>query len=180
MRGLLKRLRGRLGSALQSDDEFIEEAYQRILGRPVDAKGLEHYRAAFRDGLGRIHFLLELAQSDELTNKLARAARAKSGPRTIHPERYKELVDRTNGQIIPIFEAQTAGDYDWLETRILEDQVLRETGHLDLGVDLENTSLPRCWPRSRPTGHWSWAARQAPLSSACWITVSSPKESTSA
>ena len=137
MRGLLNRLRGRLGSALQSDDEFIEEAYHRILGRPVDAKGLEHYRGAFRDGLGRIDLLLELAQSDELTNKLARAARAKSGPRAIHPEHYTELVDRTNGHIIPIFEAQTPGDYDWLETRILEDQYYEKPGVWNLGVDLD-------------------------------------------
>ena len=117
----LNRLRGRLGPVLQSDTDFIEAAYQRILGRPVDQKGLAHYRAAFRDGLGRIDLLLELAQSDELTSRLARDARAKAGPRALRPESYREMVDRTNGQIITVFEAQSPADFDWLETRILED-----------------------------------------------------------
>jgi hypothetical protein len=137
MRGLLNRLRGRLGSALQSDDDFIAEAYRRILGRPVDPKGLEDYRAAFRNGLGRTELLLQLTQSDEFTNKLAKAARAKVGPRALLPDRYRELVDRTNGQIVPIFEAQSPQDFDWLETRILEDQYYEKPGVWNLEVDLD-------------------------------------------
>jgi hypothetical protein len=137
MRRFLNRLRGRLGPVLQSDTEFIETAYERILGRPVDQKGLAHYRAAFRDGLGRIDLLLELAQSDELTARLARAARAKAGPRALRPDNYREMVDRTNGHIIPTFEARSPDDFDWLETRILEDGYYEKPGVWNLGVDVD-------------------------------------------
>lgn len=137
MRRFLNRLRSRLGPVLQSDTEFIETAYERILGRPVDPKGLEHYRAAFRDGLGRIDLLLELAKSDELTGTLARLARAKAGPRALKPDCYREMVDRTNGQVIPVFEAQSAADFDWLETRILEDGYYEKPGVWNLGVDVD-------------------------------------------
>jgi Domain of unknown function (DUF4214) len=135
MRALLNRLRGRLGSAFRSDRGFIEEAYQRVLGRPADQQGLEQYRAAFRQGLDRIDFLLALAHSDARTNKLVRAAPGKAGPRALFPEQYRELVDRTNGHIIPVFEAQTPGDYDWLETGILEDQYYEKPGVWNLGID---------------------------------------------
>src|SRR5687768_14424580 len=101
MRRWIDRVRGRLGPVLQSDREFIETAYLRILGRPVDRAGLEHYLQAFRDGLGRTDLLLALAESEELTSRLAAAARARAGPRARRPDRYREMVDRSNGQVIP-------------------------------------------------------------------------------
>jgi hypothetical protein len=133
----LKRLRGRLGPVLQSDREFIETAYRRLLGRPVDQAGLEHYLAAFQEGLGRTDLLLELAQSEEFTNRLADIARARRGPRALRPERYRDLVDRTNGQVVPVFEAQSPPDFDWLETRILEDHYYERPGVWNLEIDLD-------------------------------------------
>ncbi len=132
----LDRLRRRFGSA-PPDGDFIETAYQRILGRSVDQQGLEHYRAAFRNGLSHTDFLLELVQSEEYTVRLARAARATVGPRGIRPDRYREMIDRTNGQIISIFEAHTPEDFDWLETRILEDGYYEKPGVWNLEIDLD-------------------------------------------
>jgi len=134
---VLGRLRSRLGPVLQSDRAFIESAYQRILGRPVDPAGLDHYLAAFRGGLSRTDLLLQLVESEELTTRLARAARASKGPRALRPDRYRELVDRTNGFVIPVFEAESAADFDWLETRILEDGYYEKPGVWNLDIDLD-------------------------------------------
>lgn len=131
----LNRLRSRLSPVLQSDRTFIEAAYLRILGRPVDPKGLDGYLAAFREGLGRTDFLLSLAASDELTGKLTAAARTAAGPRGLRPDCYREMIDRTNGHLVPIFEAQSAADFDWLETRILADGYYEKPGVWNLGID---------------------------------------------
>ena len=134
---VLSRLRARFESALQSDNEFIETAYRRILGRSVDEQGLEHYRTALRNGLSRTDLLLQLVQSDEYLVPLAKAARARIGPRGMRPDRYHETIDRTNGQIIPIFEAQQPADIDWLETRILDDAYYEKPGVWNLAIDLD-------------------------------------------
>jgi hypothetical protein len=47
------------------------------------------------------------------------------------------MVDRTNGQIITVFEAESAADFDWLETRILEDAYYEKPGVWNLGVDAD-------------------------------------------
>jgi hypothetical protein len=133
----LGRLRSRLSPVLQSDRAFIETAYERILGRPVDPAGLNHYLAAFGSGMSRTDLLLHLVQSEELTSQLAKTARAKVGPRGLRPDRYRELVDRTNGFVIPVFEAESAADFDWLETRILEDRYYEKPGVWNLDVDLD-------------------------------------------
>ena len=133
----LSRVKGRLGPVLQSDRAFVESAYQRILGRPADRDGMQTYLAALRNGMGRMDLLLELAHSEELTLKLAETARARAGPRRLRPDRYREMVDRTNGRVIPVFEAESPTDFDWLETRILEDNYYEKPGVWNLEIDLD-------------------------------------------
>ena len=144
-------MRGRLGPVLQSDREFIETAYLRILGRPVDRAGLEHYLRAFRDGLGRIDLLLALAESDELTSRLAAAARARAGPRARRPERYREMVDRTNGHVVPVFEVEGPADFDWLEATILEDSYYEKPGVWNLGIDVDKRVVAEIVAAFAPT-----------------------------
>lgn len=133
----LRHWRGRLGPVLQSDTEFIEAAYRQILGRPADPKGLDHYRDGLRHGLSRTDLLLLLVQSEELTSKLARDARAKAGPRALRPDSYREMVDRTNGLVIPVFEATSAADFDWLEATIMEHGYYEKPGVWNLEIDVD-------------------------------------------
>jgi hypothetical protein len=141
MRGLLRRsiarFRARFGPAFQSDAAFIESAYLEILGRPADQDGLDHYRGLLSEGLGRTAVLLSLMRSDEFTKKLTKAAPALPSLRAERPDRYRETIDRTNGESIPVFDARSADDFDWLEAAILQNGYYEEPGVWNLGVDTD-------------------------------------------
>ena len=135
---ILRYLRGRFGPALTSDEAFVEAAYLEILGRPVDQDGLDHYRALLRDGLGRTAVLLELVRSDEFRRSLAPASDSGLPDlRAIRPDRYRQAVDRTNGQTIDVFDAASAADIDWLESSILEHGYYEKPGVWNFGIDTD-------------------------------------------
>lgn len=50
---------------VMDDTDFIQAAYQALLGRPVDAAGLSHYRAALAQGRSRLQVLADLRYSSE-------------------------------------------------------------------------------------------------------------------
>lgn len=137
MTRLLRRLKSRLGPALQSDTAFVEAAYLEILGRPADQDGLNHYRRLLRDGLGRTAVLLSLMRSDEFTRKLTRDAPSLPSLRALRPGEYRETTDLTNGEPILVFEARSAADFDWLERAILEHGYYEKPGVWNLGVDVD-------------------------------------------
>jgi SAM-dependent methyltransferase len=137
MKDFVRRLRDRFGPALLSDTEYIDLAYRKVLGRPPDRAGLAHYRAALRNGLGRTDLLVALVHSDEYTTSLTAAARAQTGPRGLRPDRYRDMIDRTNGHVITVFEVENTVDFDWLETRILEDGYYEKPGVWNLDVDTD-------------------------------------------
>ena len=141
--GLLRRLKNRLGLALSSDTAFIETAYHEILGRRPDIDGLNHYRQVLRGGMGRTAVLLEIVQSEEFLAKrekaAARAAISLSFPdlRETRPDRYRRTTDRTNGQSITVFEAESASDFDWLESAIIDFGYYEQPGVWTLEVDTD-------------------------------------------
>lgn len=151
MKDFVRRLRDRLGPALQSDTEFIEAAYRKILGRPPDRAGLAHYGAALRNGLGRTDLLIALVRSDEYTARSTAAARADAGPRALRPERYRDMIDRSNGHVIAVFDAEKAADVDWLETRILEDGYYEKPGVWNLGIDTDKRVVAEMIASFAPT-----------------------------
>src|SRR5688572_12575995 len=109
MRRLLKRLRARFGPAVQSDTAFIESAFREILGRNADLDGLTHYRRVLREGMGRTAVLLDIMRSEEYTARLVKKPEhTLPDLRTLRPAGYREAIDRTNGQAIPVFEDPAA------------------------------------------------------------------------
>ncbi len=119
MRRFLKRLQGRLSLALASDTAFIETAFREILGRNPDLDGLNHYRRVLREGMGRTAVLLDIMRSEEFTSRLTPQVSALPDLRGMRPDRYRETRDRTNGQVIPVFDAASPADFDWLESAII-------------------------------------------------------------
>ena len=138
MRRFLNRLKARLSPVLQSDTAFIEAAFVEILGRRADLDGLNHYRRVLRDGLGRTAVLLDIMRSEESRAKL-QPPPSSSLPdlRRLRPERYAEAIDRTNGDMIPVFEAETATDVDWLERAIIDYGYYEKPGVWVLDVDAD-------------------------------------------
>jgi SAM-dependent methyltransferase len=135
---LLRRLAARLSPVLQSDTAFIEAAYVEILGRPADQDGLDHYRRLLADGLGRTAVLLSLMRSDEFRRTLSPADPA-GIPSLIaeRPDRYRQTVDRSNGQTITVFDVESPADVDWLERAILDNGYYEQPGVWTLGVDTD-------------------------------------------
>jgi len=60
-------------AALGSDREFVEQAYQCLLGREVDEGGRDYYVARLADGGPRRHVLAALVQSDEFDRRFREA-----------------------------------------------------------------------------------------------------------
>ena len=138
--GLLKRLKGRLDLALASDTAFIETAYYEILGRRPDLDGLNYYRRALRDGLGRTAMLVEIIRSEESRSKLAQSAAAAlrlPDLRQQRPERYASAIDRTNTRRIPVFDVESPSDFDWLESAIIDNGYYEHPGVWILDVDTD-------------------------------------------
>lgn len=148
----MRRLLARLSPVLQSDTAFIESAYLEILGRPADQDGLNHYRRLLADGLGRTAVLLSLMRSEEFRRTLAPPA-APTIPSLIaeRPDRYRETVDRSNGQTITVFDAQSPADFDWLERSILEHGYYEQPGVWNLGVDTDKRVIAEIIAAFAPT-----------------------------
>ena len=138
MRRLLKRLKARFGPAVQSDTAFIESAFREILGRNADLDGLTHYRRVLREGMGRTAVLLDIMRSEEYTARLVKKPEhTLPDLRTLRPAGYREAIDRTNGQAIPVFEAAGSADFDWLEQAIVAHRYYEKPGVWNLGVDAD-------------------------------------------
>jgi hypothetical protein len=138
VRQLLKRLSGRFGWAFQSDASFIEQAYRDILGRAADHDGLVHYRRVLRDGVSRREVLLSMLRSDEFVHRHAPAeASAHVDLKSLRPDRYRTAIDLTTRETIPVFEAASAADFDWLEQMILEHAYYEAPGVWNFGVDTD-------------------------------------------
>ena len=91
-----------------------------------------------RDGLGRTAVLLDIMRSEESRAKL-QPPPSSSLPdlRRLRPERYAEAIDRTNGDMIPVFEVETATDVDWLERAIIDYGYYEKPGVWVLDVDAD-------------------------------------------
>jgi methyltransferase family protein len=77
-------------------------------------------------------------RSEEFTTRLTRSATSPQlNLRTMRPERYRETIDRSNGQTIAIFDAKEPSDFDWLERAILEHGYYERPGVWNFGIDTD-------------------------------------------
>jgi len=133
-----KRLKARLEPLTLSDTAFIDRAFREILDRNADQGGLEFYRGVLRQGVGRNAVFLDIMRSEESRQKLAPAAHS-SIPNLVvlRPERYRRTADRSTGQSILVFEAESAADADWLEGAIIANGYYEKPGVWVLDVDFD-------------------------------------------
>jgi len=135
IRRAIRRLASRFGLAFTSDRAFVEAAYREILGRDADPDGLRYYTERLRDGHSRAAVLMGLVRSEEFTDKLAPMAVADI--RRLRPESYRLDEDVLNKTPILVFEARAAGDFDWLESMLLEHRYYERPGVWSLQVDVD-------------------------------------------
>jgi hypothetical protein len=135
---LLKYVKARLEPLLLSDSAFVDSAFREILGRDADQGGLEFYRGILRQGVRRNAVFLDIMRSEEFRRTLVPAAHS-SLPNLVvmRPERYRRTVDRSTGQSILVFQAETPADIDWLEDAIGAHGYYEKPGVWVLDVDFD-------------------------------------------
>jgi SAM-dependent methyltransferase len=109
------------------DEEFLDEAYRRLLGRGVDVTGREHYLEYLRQGHSRLALILSLVQSEEFINRVIRENTPVISIREERPDRYR-LVRDVHGNETWTFRAAAAPDFDWLERKIVENGYYEKPG----------------------------------------------------
>jgi hypothetical protein len=98
---------------------------------------MNHYRRELREGMSRTAVILEMAHSEEFSSKLAKGSILLPNLRAQHPDRYRQELDRTNGNRVPVFDVRESGDHDWLERAILQNGYYEQPGVWTLGVDVD-------------------------------------------
>jgi hypothetical protein len=135
--GFWKRVTGRLEPIFQSDSEFIDGAFRDILGRHADQEGLGHYRRALREGRSRTWVLIDIMRSEEFRRSLPVISSSLPNLVVQRPEKYRRVIDRTNGNSILTVEAASPEDLDWLETAIIANGYYEKPGVWVLEVNFD-------------------------------------------
>jgi len=124
----------------QSDGEFLEEIYRRLLGREVDEEGKRYYLEFLGKRHSRVSVLLSIIESEEFKNKTARDNLHHlllPSIRSEKPDQYKQVMDTHAKEKIWVFEVREPSDFDWLEKKIIDNGYYEKPGvwNLEIGED---------------------------------------------
>ncbi|MDQ3148210.1 MAG: methyltransferase, partial [Actinomycetota bacterium] len=133
------------------DDVFLDELYQRALGRPIDPEGLRTFGAMLAAGESRVSVILEVARSDECVNRLLSDRFALPSLVELRPDRFPTEPTRDGAKLIPVYVAETAEDFDWIERGVLDHGYYEKPGIWSLGVDLDKQVMAECLAAFAPT-----------------------------
>jgi len=127
IRNWFLRWAGLSGLDALPDARFLEEVYSRLLGRSVDETGRSFYLGSLRQGKPRLDVVMNIIQSEEFTNRVIRENMPVISIRLERPDRYRSVRD-IHGRETWIFEAREAADFDWLESKIVENGYYEKPG----------------------------------------------------
>lgn len=137
MTPLWKRLTRRLGPLLQSDRAFLDQAYSGHSSPPRRQGRLEHFGRALRAGKSRTAVLIDLMWSEEFRRTLPVISSSLPNLVVQRPEKFRRVIDRTNGNSILTVETPLPADLDWLETAIIANGYYEKPGVWVLDVDFD-------------------------------------------
>ncbi len=132
-----------------SNDDFIDHCYRLALGRPADSSGKRFYRGMLESGVGRDEVVYRISTSDESINRLLAASFVMQDLRELRPDRFRDAV-ATDGKPVPVFDVESAEDFDWLEHAILEYGYYEKPGIWSLGVDEDKRRMAAMLSLLRP------------------------------
>ncbi len=137
---MLKKLFKKSKKQRLSDEAFLGEMYQKLLGREIDPDGKKFYLNFLEQGRSRIDVLMSIIQSEEFKNKITRENlhHLLLPPiRDEKPDQYKQVFDTQAKEKIWAFEVRKPSDFDWLEKKIIENGYYEKPGvwNLQIGED---------------------------------------------
>jgi hypothetical protein len=124
------RLRPR-SKSVSDPEEFVDDLYRRLLGRPADPGGLATFVGKLRKGVPPAEIAVILATSDEYKQRIIAA----TSPRRREPHRYRLAVDLTGRSPFWAFDVTDDRDFDWLESAIIDDGYYEHAGVWTLEPD---------------------------------------------
>jgi len=101
------------------DEAFVGAAYRQLLDREADPEGLATSLEALAGGSARSDIVRRIVGSDEYRRQALHRYFPLVDLRAIRPERYTDL-DRGDLEPLVLFRAEEPGDFDWIESAILE------------------------------------------------------------
>jgi len=125
---------------IPSDESFLEEMYQRLLGRNADPEGKQYYLEQLKKGKSRVWVVLDIIESDEFKNKTTRENMHHlllPSIRKEKPQQYQQVLDLYENKDIWVFKVKKPSDFDWLEKKIIENGYYEKPGvwNLQIGED---------------------------------------------
>lgn len=125
---------------IKSNKDFLQEIYQRLLGRDIDPEGKSFYLEMLNKGKSRTWVILNIIDSEEFKNKITRENWHHlflPSIRNEKPEQYKQVLDIYEKKRIWVFKVKQPSDFDWLEKKIIENGYYEKPGvwNLQIGDD---------------------------------------------
>jgi SAM-dependent methyltransferase len=114
-----------------SDEAFVAELYERLLGRAPDAAGAAEYARQLAAGSDRGEIALAIATSDEHREFVLRS----HSPRRRDPTHYRLAVSSGGTDACWVFDVTDDTDFDHLESTIINDGYYEAPGVWSLEVD---------------------------------------------
>lgn len=128
-------------SSYDSDLEFLESIYQKLLGRGVDETGKAHFLSILKEGKSRVDVVLGIIESEEFKNKIIRENIRLLPIKNEKINQYRQTYDLEKKEKIWIFQAESAGDFDWLEAKIIENGYYEKPGVWSFGINEDKKLL---------------------------------------
>jgi SAM-dependent methyltransferase len=125
----------------EQNQAFLEEAYQRLFGRPIDEEGLKRYGSFLQQGKRREEILFELISSDELVSKILQENIGLKNIRILKPSQYIADTNLLTSESLLTFKILDPQDFDWLETMIRQNAYYERPGIWSYGLDSDKQRI---------------------------------------
>ncbi len=124
-----------------SDEEFLDEVYQKFLKREIDAVGRDNYLKHLEAGRTRIDIIRDIVNSEEFVNKIIRDHIRLPSIKVEKPDQYQLAHDIYANQDIWVFKVKEMEDFDWLEKKIRENGYYEQPGVWSLQINEDKQLL---------------------------------------
>ena len=118
---------------------FVEDCYQRLLGRSADSAGLDTYVHLLDGGAPRTEVVMSLATGEEYKQRIL----ARASPRRRNSDHYRLAIDVSGTSPFVAFDVRDPSDFDWLEAAIIEDGYYEHAGVWTLEPDDDKRIMGR-------------------------------------
>jgi SAM-dependent methyltransferase len=125
---------------------FVDDCYRRLLGRPADPPGLDHYVGEMEGRMSPAEVVMSLATSQEYKQRIL----ASASPRRRRPDRYRLAVDVSGTSPFLAFDVNDPSDFDWLEAAIIDDGYYEHVGVWSLEPDDDKRIMGELLASLRP------------------------------